>query len=128
MPGRRVGGIVVGADVGDGGGVEHHEIGEGPHPDHAPVDEPERLRRERRHPPHGILQRDDRVVAGIAPEHAREGPPQPGVLLPRRGHAVTADHRARVPEDGAHVVLAHHVQHDERVAVGRDDGIGRLPG
>lgn len=59
-------GVVVGGRIGDGTGVEQHQIGGGANGDAATTDEAERVGCQRRHPSHGLGKRKDIALAHIA--------------------------------------------------------------
>jgi hypothetical protein len=118
--------VLVGPYVDDARRVEDDEIREGARADLAAVGEAELPRRHARHAVHGLLEREQPELARVAAEHAREGSPQARVRLARQARdAVGADHGAGVAHHGAHVVLAHRVDHRGDAGRVRDDVLGR---
>ena len=59
--------------VQDGRRIEHREVGEHPLLEQAAVPEPQDLRGALGHLPHGLLEREATLLAGVPAEHAGEG-------------------------------------------------------
>src|SRR5687768_15528332 len=85
--------------VGNGGGIEHHEVGREVPSDATAVAEPNARRRERGHLVHRLLERQRFALAHVAAEHARERPEAARVGAPaarravdREATTVAADH------------------------------------
>src|SRR5262249_16758713 len=69
--------------------------------------QPEAAGGEPGHLVHRLLQAHQLEVAGIVPEHAREGAPEARVRMRVVRQPVGADHRAGKGEHAPHVVLVH---------------------
>ena len=91
--------------VGDGGGIEQHQIGPHSGADDAAVRDADVRRGERRHLAHGLLEREHPLLAHVAAEHAWER--AEAARMRAIELSVAAEIRERPAEDRADVALVH---------------------
>ncbi|EQD83152.1 FAD-dependent oxidoreductase [Saccharopolyspora erythraea D] len=123
----RVDRVPVVADVGHGGRVEGHQVGDVAGGDQAAFGDAEGFRRHRGHPAHRFGQREHAAFAAVAAEDAGERAVKAGVRLAAdsRRETVGADGGVRVGQRGDEVVLVHGEVDHGRAQPFADEDVGQ---
>ena len=128
-------GLGEGRRVGDGRGVEDHDVGDGARLETAPVPETQLRRRQAGHLADRLGERQEAAVPDVVAQEARAGAVVPGMGLARRvralgraAFAVGADHDPGALEAERDVLLAHHEQDHVGVALRLAEDLDRRLG